>query len=91
VSGQLHIQAPLCHRKKDPRYPLDRRLGGPQSRSGHRFEEKIFFLYQRSNLDRPVIQFVVRYYTELPQLLIYTVYQILLRIFNQERGDRRGM
>jgi hypothetical protein len=23
-------------RGKDPRYPLDRRLGGPQSRSGHR-------------------------------------------------------
>jgi hypothetical protein len=24
-----------------PRYPLDRRLGGPQSWSGHRGEEKI--------------------------------------------------
>jgi hypothetical protein len=26
----------LYPRGKDPRYPLDRRLGGPQSRSGHR-------------------------------------------------------
>jgi hypothetical protein len=25
---------------KEPRYPLDRRLGGPQSRSGRRGEEK---------------------------------------------------
>jgi hypothetical protein len=25
---------------KDPKYPLDRRLSGPQSRSGHMFEEK---------------------------------------------------
>jgi hypothetical protein len=30
VSGQLH-----------PRYPLDRRLGGPQNLSGRRGEEKI--------------------------------------------------
>jgi hypothetical protein len=36
VSGQRHAQAALCPRRKDPRYPLYRRLGGPQSRSGHR-------------------------------------------------------
>jgi hypothetical protein len=29
-------------RGKDHRYPLYRRLGGPQSRSGHRLEEKSF-------------------------------------------------
>jgi hypothetical protein len=29
---------------KEPRYPLDRRLGGPQSRSGRRGEETIFHL-----------------------------------------------
>jgi hypothetical protein len=28
-------------RGNSPRYPLDRRLGGPQSRSGRRGEEKI--------------------------------------------------
>jgi hypothetical protein len=32
---------PLYPRGKSPRYPLDRRLGGPQSRSGRRGEEKI--------------------------------------------------
>jgi hypothetical protein len=32
---------PLYDREKSPRYPLDRRLGGPQSRSGLRGEEKI--------------------------------------------------
>jgi hypothetical protein len=31
---------PLYSRGKIPRYPLDRRLGGPQSRSGHSGEEK---------------------------------------------------
>jgi hypothetical protein len=33
---------PLYPRGKSPRYPLDRRLGGPQNRSGRRGEEKIF-------------------------------------------------
>jgi hypothetical protein len=33
---------PLYPRGKNPRYPLDRRLGGPQSRSGRFGEEKIF-------------------------------------------------
>jgi hypothetical protein len=41
---------------KIPRYPLDMRLGGPQSWSGQKLEEKSFFLCWRSNLDRPVIQ-----------------------------------
>jgi hypothetical protein len=36
VSGQRHAPAALYPRGKDPRYPLDGRLGGPQSRSGHR-------------------------------------------------------
>jgi hypothetical protein len=36
VSGQRHAPTALSTRVKDPRYPLYRRLGGPQSRSGHR-------------------------------------------------------
>jgi hypothetical protein len=40
VSGQLHEPATLYLRGKDPRYPLYRRLGGPQSRSGHRGYKK---------------------------------------------------
>jgi hypothetical protein len=31
VSGQLHAPAALLHPGKDPRYPLDRRMRGPQS------------------------------------------------------------
>jgi hypothetical protein len=36
VSGQSHARAALWPRGKDPKYPLARRLGGPQSRSGLR-------------------------------------------------------
>jgi hypothetical protein len=36
VSGQRHAPAALYLLGKDLRYPLYRRLGGPQSRSGHR-------------------------------------------------------
>jgi hypothetical protein len=38
VSGQLHALAALPQ-GKSPRYPLDTRLGGPQSRSGSGGEE----------------------------------------------------
>jgi hypothetical protein len=40
VSGQRHAPAALYPRGKNPRYPLDRRLGGPQSRSGRRGQKK---------------------------------------------------
>jgi hypothetical protein len=36
VSSQHHAPAALYPRGKDPRYPLYRRLGGPQSRYGRR-------------------------------------------------------
>jgi hypothetical protein len=39
VSGQLHALADLPQ-GKSPRYPLDRRLGGPQSRYGRCGEEE---------------------------------------------------
>jgi hypothetical protein len=39
VSGQLHAPAALPQ-GKSPWYPLDKRLGGPQSRSGRGGEEK---------------------------------------------------
>jgi hypothetical protein len=39
MSGQLHALATLPQRKSTW-YPLDRRLGGPQSCSGHWSEEK---------------------------------------------------
>jgi hypothetical protein len=40
VSGQRHVPAVLYPRGKDPRYPMYRRLGRPQSRSGHRSYRK---------------------------------------------------
>jgi hypothetical protein len=39
MSGQLHASAAL-HQGKSPWYSFDRRLGGPQSRSGRGGEEK---------------------------------------------------
>jgi hypothetical protein len=40
VSGQRHAPAALYPWGKNPRYPLNRRLGGPQSRSGRRGQKK---------------------------------------------------
>jgi hypothetical protein len=48
-------------REKDPRYPLYRRLGGPQSRSGYRGWRKNHFA--SAGDWTPVLQSVVKYYT----------------------------
>jgi hypothetical protein len=56
---------------KDPRYPLDRKLGGPQSRSGHRGQSKNLLPLLGIEADRPVVQFVVRHYW-----LSYTIFHI---------------
>jgi hypothetical protein len=58
VNGQLHTTA-LYPQKKSPRYLLDRRLGGSQSRSGRGGEEKNSQPLPR--LEPPIIQ---RYTTE---------------------------
>jgi hypothetical protein len=59
VSGQRHAPAALCPRGKDPLYPLDRRLGGPELVWTERLQKKSsFYLRRTSNLDRPVVQFV---------------------------------
>jgi hypothetical protein len=64
VSGQRHAPATLYPRRKDPRYPLYRRLGGPQSPFWtRRLEEKSSCLCRGSNFDSPVVQSVVRHYT----------------------------
>jgi hypothetical protein len=49
---------------KDPRYPLYRRLGGPQSCSGHRGLRRNLCLCRGSNSGRPVVQSVVTHYTD---------------------------
>jgi hypothetical protein len=56
---------------KGPRYPLDRRLGGPQSRSGHMLKEKSFCLCRGSKPDRPVVQAVARHYTDWATRLVF--------------------
>jgi hypothetical protein len=68
VSGQLHDPAALPQ-GKSPWYPLDRRLGGPQSRSGRGGEEKNSQLLP--GLELPIIQLVTqRYTTELSRLIL---------------------
>jgi len=47
---------------------LDRRLGGPQSRSGHGGEEKNS--QPLPGLEPPIIQPVAQNYTELSRLLV---------------------
>jgi hypothetical protein len=59
---------PLYHQGKRPWYPLDRRLGGPQSRSGRGGEEKNS--QPLPGLEPSIIQSVAQCYTiELSRLL----------------------
>jgi hypothetical protein len=68
MSGQLHAPVALSPREKRW-YRLDRRLGGPQSRSERGGEENIS--QPLAGLESPIIQPVVqRYTTELSQLLM---------------------
>jgi hypothetical protein len=55
---------PLYPQEKNLRYPLDRRLGGPQSRSGRFGEEKILDPTGTRTPDTSVVQPAARYYTD---------------------------
>jgi hypothetical protein len=55
---------PLYPQGKSPRYPLDRRRGGPQSRSGCGGEEKIPSPRRESNPRTPIVQPVAQRYTD---------------------------
>jgi hypothetical protein len=63
VSGHRHALAALPLRK-DPQYPLDRRLDGSQSRSGQHGEEKILDPTGTQTLN-PVIQPIIILIIEL--------------------------
>jgi hypothetical protein len=66
VNGQLHAPVALPQ-GKNPSYPLDKKLGGPQSPSGLGGEEKN--CQPLPGLETPIIQPVAqRYTTELSQL-----------------------
>jgi hypothetical protein len=54
----------LYPRKKNPRYPFDRRLDGPQKGSGRRGEEKIFYPIGTRNSEPSVVQPVASRYTD---------------------------
>jgi hypothetical protein len=60
VSGHLHLRPPYPQ-GKSPCYPLDRRLGWPQSRSGRGGEEKNF--QPLPGLEPPITQPVVQRHT----------------------------
>jgi hypothetical protein len=51
-------------RVKSPLYPLDRRLGGPQSRSGRGGEGKNSQPCRESNTDHPIVQPAASRYTD---------------------------
>jgi hypothetical protein len=59
-SGQLHSPAALPQEKR-PWYPLDRRLGGHQSRSGRGGEQKNS--QPLPELESPIIQPIAQSYT----------------------------
>jgi hypothetical protein len=70
--GSFTIRPPYPQRKS-PCYPLERRMGGPQSRSGHGGEEKNS--QTLPGLEPPIIQPVAqRYTTELSRLLFLYVW-----------------
>jgi hypothetical protein len=76
MSGQLHAPAALPPRKRS-RYPLYRRLGGLQSRSGRRGEENNSWPYLDSNFDLLVVRPIASHYTN---------YTILHPVVDQYEG-----
>jgi hypothetical protein len=66
-SGQIHAPT-LYIRGKNPKYPLDRKLCGPQNRYGRCGEEEDPCPYWESNLGRPA-RSLVTILTELSLIL----------------------
>jgi hypothetical protein len=63
VNGQLHAAAALFP-GKEPLLLIDRRLGGTQSPSGQRGEEKILDPTETRNSEPSVVQPVASRYTD---------------------------
>jgi hypothetical protein len=74
VSGQRHAPAALYPQGKDPRYSLYRRLVVPRAGLDTETIGKILCSCRESNLDRPVVQLVVRHYTDwATRLVLYSL------------------
>jgi hypothetical protein len=70
------MNQPLFSQGKIPRYPFDRRLGAPQSRSGRGGEEKNSLPRQESNPRTPIVQPVAQRYADWAiTALTYYVYR----------------
>jgi hypothetical protein len=63
----------------EPRYPLDRRLGGPQNRSGRYIGEKILYPTGTRNSDPLVVQSVSSRYTNCA-ILWYILIVVFIRL-----------
>jgi hypothetical protein len=77
VSGQLHAPAPYS-RGKSRRCPLNRRLGGPQSRSERSGEEKKSHPYPSQELNPGCsARSLVFILTEIPRLRIFSKWDVI--------------
>jgi hypothetical protein len=79
---------PLYPRGKSPRYPLDRRFGGPQSRSGRFGEQKILDPTGTRILTPSVVQPVASRYTDYARPAPEN--RVLRRIFGPKRDEVTG-
>jgi hypothetical protein len=86
VSGQLHGSATLPPRK-DPQYPLDRMMGGPQSRSGQLGAEKI--LDPTGTLDPSVVHPVASLCTNYTILapVVYSDHEYICSLIKNVHQD----
>jgi hypothetical protein len=93
VSGQRDAPAAVYPRGKDLPVPIGQEAGwAPQPVWTQRLEEKSSYLCRGSNIDRPVVQSVVRQYTEVPRLIgkfVSTLNLLLLTLLNTVRWDRQ--
>jgi hypothetical protein len=79
---------PLYPRGKSPWYPLDRWLGGSQSRFGRRGEEKILDSTEIRNLTHSVVQPVASRYADCAILPLQTrIASLLFLLFDPEDED----
>jgi len=68
LDGRKWSPRPIYSQVKSPRYPLDRRLGGPKNRSGRGGEEKNS--QSLPGFEPPIHPVAERYTTELSRSLI---------------------